>query len=164
MFLSFIIPIYNCEKYICECLDSCLEQNINASDYEIICINDGSTDNSSKILEYYAQKHTNIFLINKSNGGVSIARNKGIEASKGDYIWFLDADDFIQENILADLKSIANRDSSDRIKVQSFTFFSQLDEVQKAGSTGHRDGALLTAAFRVPWEAEQKRVCRAGSF
>ena len=98
--LSIIVPVYNTEKYIENCLDSLLEQDIDKSMYEIICINDGSTDGSLPILEEYAERYDNIVLINKSNEGVSIARNLGLEKSKGRYIWFIDSDDWIARECL----------------------------------------------------------------
>ena len=75
MFLSFVVPVYNAERYLSECLDSLLAQDI--SDYEIICVNDGSRDASPEILEQYAAKYGNIRVISKENGGVVSARNAG---------------------------------------------------------------------------------------
>ncbi len=98
--LSIIVPVYNAEKYISTCLDSLLEQDIDKSNYEIICINDGSTDSSLSILQSYSQKHPNIRLIDKPNGGVASARNLGLEVSQGQYVWFIDADDWIARNCL----------------------------------------------------------------
>ena len=88
---SVIIPVYNVEKYLTAALESVINQTF--SDIEIICINDGSTDNSFAILENYAQKDSRIKLINQHNQGVSAARNTGIEAACGEYIMFLDPDD-----------------------------------------------------------------------
>lgn len=94
--ISIIIPVYNVEKYLSKCLDSVINQTYK--DIEIICINDGSTDNSFGILEDYAQKDIRIKIINKKNEGVSIARNIGINQSNGEYIIFLDSDDWIESN------------------------------------------------------------------
>lgn len=99
MKLSFVIPIFNIEKYLPKCLDSILSQEF--SDYEIICVNDGSTDNSVKILEQYAQDK--IVIINKTNEGQGVARNVGLEKATGDYIWFVDGDDWIEENCLSNI-------------------------------------------------------------
>ena len=88
---SVIIPVYNVEKYLATALESVINQTF--SDIEIICINDGSTDNSLTILENYAQKDSRIKLINQHNQGVSAARNAGLEAACGEYIMFLDPDD-----------------------------------------------------------------------
>lgn len=106
MFLSIIIPVYNCEKYLEDCLLSCLEQDIPKSNYEIICINDGSSDNSEDILSDYSFKYPNIKYFSQMNKGVSSARNYGIEMAQGDFIMFLDADDFLADNCLDELKGL----------------------------------------------------------
>lgn len=90
--ITFIIPIYNTEKYLQRCVDSILEQTYN--NIEIILVNDGSTDNSKQICEHYQQLDSRIKLINKPNGGLSDARNKGLDHSTGEYIIFIDSDDF----------------------------------------------------------------------
>lgn len=100
MKLSFIVPIYNLEEYIEECIMSLLNQDLPHSEYEILCINDGSTDSSLDILERLAKEHTNIIIINQKNQGVSAARNNGIKNAKGEYIWFVDGDDLIARNCL----------------------------------------------------------------
>lgn len=92
MKVSIIIPVYNVDEYLPECLDSVINQTLK--DIEIICINDGSTDNSPAILNSYAQKDNRIVTINKENEGVSKARNYGLNAAQGEYIMFLDADDY----------------------------------------------------------------------
>ena len=102
MKLSIIIPVYNVEKYIKECLESCLTQeNVTANDYEIIIINDGSTDNSIKIAEKIVEGYVNVTIISQANAGQSVARNKGIALAKGDYIWFVDADDWIAKDAVS---------------------------------------------------------------
>lgn len=93
MVLSFIIPVFNCEKYISNCIYSIL--NSSLSDYEIILINDGSQDKSLNICNEFAAKNKAIFVINQENKGASSARNAGLNAARGDYIWFVDADDSI---------------------------------------------------------------------
>jgi len=99
--LSIIIPVYNVELYLKNCLDSILNQNIN--NYEIILINDGSTDNSSIICDEYVNKYSNIKVIHKSNGGSSDARNNGLKIAKGKYILFIDSDDFIEPESLKNI-------------------------------------------------------------
>ena len=94
--VSVIIPVYNVEKYLRECLDSVINQTL--SDIEIICINDGSTDNSLEILREYAQKDERIILISRENKGVSVSRNEGIKKATGEYIAFIDADDYLENN------------------------------------------------------------------
>ena len=102
MQFSIIIPVYNVEQYLCDCLDSVLAQNF--TDYEAICVNDGSADNSLSVLEEYAQKSDKIKIISQKNKGLSGARNTGIMEAKGDYIFFLDSDDRIESNTLDILK------------------------------------------------------------
>jgi len=91
--VSIIIPVYNAEKYLDKCLNSVFKQTFE--DYEVICVNDGSTDKSLDILTSYKRSHPNLILINQMNQGVSIARNHAMSYSKGEYIFFLDADDAI---------------------------------------------------------------------
>jgi glycosyltransferase involved in cell wall biosynthesis len=98
--LSIIIPIYNVEDYLERCLRSIEEQDIQRNDYEIICINDGSSDNSRELVMRLQNEFENIILINQENQGVSIARNNGIDLAKGEYLLMVDADDYIQPNIL----------------------------------------------------------------
>lgn len=94
MLISVVIPVYNVEPYLAECIESVLAQTY--SYYEMICVNDGSTDNSLSILNSYAAKYDRIQVINQENRGLSAARNVGMSAAKGDYIFFLDSDDKIK--------------------------------------------------------------------
>lgn len=100
MKISIIIPVYNGAGYIENCLDSVYNQGLNHDTFEILAINDGSTDDSERIITSYSKKVDNIHLINKENGGVSTARNVGIEAACGDFVLFLDADDELVEGSL----------------------------------------------------------------
>lgn len=92
--VSIIIPVYNAERTLCKCLDSILEQDFN--NYEIILVNDGSKDSSLDICNEYGSKHHNISVINQNNTGVSSARNAGLDVAKGDWITFIDSDDYIE--------------------------------------------------------------------
>jgi len=94
LLLSIIIPVYNLDKYIERCLYSIL--NAELPNYEIICINDGSTDNSYNIIDSIANQHVNITVISRGNKGVSATRNEGILLAKGRYVWFIDGDDYIE--------------------------------------------------------------------
>ena len=94
--VSVIIPVYNVEEYLRECLDSIINQTLK--DLEIICINDGSTDNSLEILKEYASKDNRIKIIDKKNEGVAQARNKGIKSAKGGFVCFVDPDDIYPSN------------------------------------------------------------------
>lgn len=95
--LSIIVPIYNAEKYLKECLDSLVYQDYK--NFEIILIDDGSTDNSLNICNQYKERYSNINVIAQSNNGVSLARQKGIEVANGEWIIFVDADDRVEKNM-----------------------------------------------------------------
>lgn len=98
MKFSIIIPVYNVEAYLHQCLDSVLCQDF--SDWEVVCVNDGSTDGSAAILEDYVAKDARFRLVTQPNGGLSAARNAGLDAAQGEYILFLDSDDWLVENAL----------------------------------------------------------------
>ena len=100
MRLSIIIPAYNVEKYINYCLTSLYHQDINEKDYEVLIINDGSTDNTLVIANEFAKKHNNILVFSQSNSGVGAARNKGLTMAKGQYVYFIDPDDYLAKNVL----------------------------------------------------------------
>lgn len=99
--ISVIIPIYNVDRYLKECLDSVINQTFE--DIEIICINDGSTDNSCAVLEEYAKKNSKIVVVNQENKGQSVARNVGLQVARGKYISFVDSDDFINTDMYESL-------------------------------------------------------------
>ena len=103
--LSIIIPVYNTEKYLSECIQSCLNQNISSENYELILVDDGSTDNSIQIIKSFQKNYSNIVVLQKINGGVSSARNMGINNAKGEYMLFVDSDDMIAENSLKKIVS-----------------------------------------------------------
>ena len=100
--ISIIIPIYNVEKYLVRCIESILNQSYKS--FELILINDGSTDKSGEICDLYKSKDKRIKVIHKVNNGASEARNTGIENSNGGYICFVDGDDWIENNMLREMK------------------------------------------------------------
>lgn len=106
--VSIIVPIYNVEKYLARCLDSLVNQTFN--DIEIIAINDGSTDNSLNILNDYAKRDKRIKVINKKNEGLSNARNTGILQCNGEYVMFVDSDDWIDKNMVAEMYNQIDED------------------------------------------------------
>lgn len=111
--LSIIVPVYNVAELIKKCVDSLLCQDIPSEEYEILLINDGSTDNSLQIIENLARKHSNIKVYSKPNGGQSSARNWGLRHALGKYIWFVDSDDFIETNVLGKVLGKVEKDSLD---------------------------------------------------
>ena len=119
--VSVVIPVYNTYKYLPECLESVINQTL--ADIEIICINDGSTDFSSKILEEYASKDKRIKIISQNNQGLSCARNRGLEIARGEYIYFLDSDDKITLTALEELYDIAEKNKLDIIYFDAQVFF-----------------------------------------
>lgn len=118
--ISIILPVYNTERYLPETIDSILNQSY--TDFELIAINDGSTDQSLSILKEYAEKDARVRLIDKPNSGVSDTRNRGISVSKGDYLCFIDADDIIAPYYLESLMRIANEHFADYVVCQYKTF------------------------------------------
>lgn len=121
--LSIIIPVYNVEPYIRTCIESVFRQNLDEDAYEIIIINDGSTDRSMEILSDIISSHNNIIVINQENQGVSVARNIGIEKAQGLYILMLDSDDLLADNNLGKLLNIALESNTD-ILVADFSIMS----------------------------------------
>lgn len=112
---SLIIPVFNVEKYIEKCVLSCIHQSLSKTEYEIILVNDGSMDDSLFLAESLAKQYSNIEIISQDNQGVSKARNVGLNRAIGKYVWFIDPDDYIAENILCELYSILEEYELDAI-------------------------------------------------
>lgn len=104
--ISIIVPIYNAENFLHYCIDSILKQTYN--NFELLLVDDGSPDNSGKICDEYAKKDHRVTVIHKENGGVSSARNAGIEVAEGEYICFVDSDDYLEEDYLSGLIGVKN--------------------------------------------------------
>ena len=109
--ISIIIPVYNVEGYLRECLDSILAQTFN--DFEVICVDDGSTDKSLDILNEYAQKDSRFVIVHQENKGAGSARNAGIKLAKGKYVQFLDSDDYFEPTMLEELYNHAEKYNAD---------------------------------------------------
>lgn len=112
--LSIIVPIYGVEQYLRKCVDSLLTQDID--NYEIILVDDGSPDSCPRICDEYAAAHENIRVVHRKNGGLSAARNSGIEAAHGEYVMFVDSDDYIEPNVLKGLMAQVERDNLDVLR------------------------------------------------
>lgn len=108
--ISIIVPVYNVEKYLKKCIESVLNQTYK--NFELVLVDDGSTDNSGVICDGYGDKE-NIVVVHKANGGLADARNKGIEVSRGEYITFLDSDDYIKSDYLETLYNILYKTGAD---------------------------------------------------
>ena len=115
---SIIVPVYNTGKYLKKCLSSLVNQDFN--DYEIIIVNDGSTDNSSDICRAFATKYTNINYIDIINEGVVIARQVGVEAAKGEYVLFVDSDDWVSEIMLKEIDQVMTKFNPELLCFESF--------------------------------------------
>ena len=113
--ISVIIPAYNAEKYLTKTLDSVVSQTLPLSEYEIIVVNDGSSDHTAAILETYKKIYSNITVVNKENGGPSSARNAGLNIAKGEYIYFFDADDILINTALENLFLRAQEKDADLV-------------------------------------------------
>ena len=109
--ISVVVPIYNVENYIKKCVDSILSQTYK--NLEIILVDDGSPDNCPQICDEYAQKDNRIKVIHKENGGLSDARNAGIDISKGKFITFIDSDDYIEKDYVEVLYNSIKENASD---------------------------------------------------
>ncbi len=143
MDISIIVPVYNASKYLRECLDSLVNQDFKG-DYEIILVNDGSTDDSLSICQEYASKHSNITVLTGENGGVSVARNKGIDASRGDWFFFADADDLMTPDALTTLYQRQQETNAD-IVLGNFIYLT--------------DGVSSKPVFNLPNETLSKPIC-----
>lgn len=125
--ISIIVPVYNVQQYLHQCVDSLLEQDIK--NYEIILIDDGSTDLSSEIVDEYANKDKKIKSIHKMNGGLGSARNAGIKVSKGKYILFVDSDDYLEKNCLSKMLGVAEQNDLDILLFGAHSFADDNNEI-----------------------------------
>jgi len=153
MFLSIITPVYNTAEYLSVCIESCLAQGMNQDDYEIIFIDDGSVDGSAEILDEYISKYTNLLVVHKVNGGVSAARNIALDLAQGEYIWFIDSDDFIEKNVLPELRTLAEKQKPERIHMQMYHmksdyFTADEEELYKAGKLVPGKSLICSAMYR----------------
>lgn len=111
--LSIIVAIYNVEPYLERCLESIVHQDLPKDEYEVLLVNDGSTDRSLEIAKRFETEHTNIFVYSKDNGGLSSVRNFGIAHARGRYIMHVDADDFLEENVIGKVVKVAEDNELD---------------------------------------------------
>lgn len=128
--LSIIVPIYNASRYLPTCLDSLVNQDFPLDKYEIILYDDGSSDSSLQIMKRYASEYSNIHIFTHPNVGVSQTRNCAIDIAKGEYIWFVDADDAIVTNILPVLYAVLSKESFDVLVLGYKTFDEDLDSME----------------------------------
>lgn len=109
MKLSIIVPIYNVEQYILDCIQSVYRQALSENDFELILVNDGTQDNSFGVIKDIIHQHTNITIVEQNNQGLSAARNTGLSYAKGDYVLFLDSDDLLIDNTIPSLLALSEK-------------------------------------------------------
>ncbi|WP_227166600.1 glycosyltransferase, partial [Enterococcus faecium] len=126
--ISIIVPVYKVEKYLRKCVDSILAQTF--TDFEVILVDDGSPDNSGKICDEYAEKDNRVRVIHKENGGLSSARNAGIDVARGKYLGFVDSDDYIDEDMYEILYENLKIHDADISSVELIPFYG--DRYKKA--------------------------------
>lgn len=158
--ISIIIPVYNGEKYIKKCLDSIKSQTFQ--DYEVLIINDGSKDNTKKIIETYLEDDR-FKLYNRTNHGIGSSRNFGIEKSKGNYICFIDSDDYVDLNYLEKLYTKINSDKLDMVVCNYIELNEELNIEKKvkinefANTTINKNPELLLEINKSPWNKIYKK-------
>jgi glycosyltransferase involved in cell wall biosynthesis len=139
--VSIIIPAYNVENYISRCLDSVILQSYQ--NIEILVINDGSTDNTLSIIESYRVRDRRISLINQKNKGLSAARNVGLDVSQGDYIYFVDGDDFISEKTIELLVYFSGKNNLDITEGKTIHYYGKNHPVTCPQSRNRGDNIIL---------------------
>lgn len=155
MKLSYIVPVYKVEKYLDECVESILSQTMD--DYEIILVDDGSPDSCPAICDRYAEKHPDIIsVVHKVNGGLASARNAGFKVAKGDYIFFLDSDDYLDGDRVKEIYEKAVEYDADVLQTSYFTF------EENTGKTGSIKTSFETEKLHSHQDME-KELCFASS-
>ena len=117
--LSVIVPIYKVEQYLRKCIDSLLHQDLSQEEYEIVLVDDGSPDNCGDICEEYAGRFAQVKVIHRENGGLSAARNSGIEVARGRFVQFVDSDDYLEPNVL---KTLTEKMEADQLDILRFNY------------------------------------------
>jgi glycosyltransferase involved in cell wall biosynthesis len=149
--LSIIIPVYNVEKYVAKCINSCLNQNLSKEEYEIIIINDGATDKSLEIVNNINKNQDNVSVFSQKNGGLSLARNKGLELAQGEYVWFIDSDDWIEVNCLNGILVKLNEIDVLAIGyIEAYDDTTKNNEVRPAIISGNTGIDLIKKSYIVP--------------
>ena len=145
--VSVIIPVYNVEEYLRECVDSVLKQTYNT--YEIILVDDGSTDSSGDICDAYAKQDMRIQAVHQKNQGLSGARNTGLSASKGKYVYFLDSDDWILPETLEELMDKAKKEAAEVVFFDANSFADNPDEFQVEQRYQRKDEYVTDEGYKV---------------
>ena len=130
---SIIVPVYNVERYLGDCIESVLQQSF--SDWELILVDDGSKDRSAELCDEYAQRDDRIKVIHKQNEGVSVARKTGCDNARGEYLMFVDSDDWIEKDCLQGVHDVVTRYHADIVRFQAYDAYS--DEKKKRANDYH---------------------------
>lgn len=158
--VSVVVPVYNVQDYLEQCLDSLVNQTL--SEIEIVCVNDGSTDSSPAILEKYSSKDSRIRIVTQKNKGLSGARNTGMKYIKGEYVCFIDSDDWLEANALEELYEMSRKLDLDMIFYQMRNYIEDRNEFEDTqyGSVGVLDSSyegkiftyedVLNVLFKLP--------------
>ena len=142
--ISVVVPVYNAEKYITKCLDSILNQS---GRFEVIAVNDGSTDGSLQILKQFAAKHSNLKVIDQKNQGVSVARNAGIHAAKYKYIIFVDSDDWLEKDAFIAVRQALKQDRPD---ILIYNYYDVYDKQWVKDTRGEQAAQLVPEESKYP--------------
>ena len=142
--VSILVPIYNSQNYLRQCLESLLNQTLY--DIEIICINDGSTDNSKNILSEFEQKDSRIKVITKSNSGYGDSMNIALNCAIGEYVGIVEADDFVDKNMYEDLYNLAIKNKAQIVKSDYYYYLTENNQARKAGKiSSYRTNKVINA-------------------
>ena len=134
--VSIIVPVYNVEDYLCDCLSSLERQTLQG--IEIIIINDGSTDNSRQKAQEFVERNDNFIIIDRENGGLSAARNMGLDVARGEFVYFLDSDDYLADNAMETLYIFAKENGLDVIKFSAYTFTDKNKDYKWERNAGYK--------------------------
>ena len=155
-YFSLILPVYNVAQYLDECVQSILRQDFK--DYEVILVDDGSTDESSAMCDEYQAAHADIRVLHKANGGLSSARNAGLELARGKYIWWIDSDDYIEDGALSCLHEACEKNRPDIVKMN----YSCVSDMKVRRISNLAPGLYNQAEVRSA--VLEKAMCTAGRF
>ena len=170
--LSLVIPVFNVEDYLVDCLESIIKQN--SDDIEIILVDDGSDDSSGMICDTYSSKYKNVFTYHKVNGGLSDSRNFGTKKAKGDYISFVDSDDYIEQNSISYILNLLKQENPDVLVLNHGQFVDIIPYADNSNcsTTGYKSGLCFlnhelknkTYMACVPFSIYRKELVDSHSF
>lgn len=152
--VSVVIPVYNTSRYLKECLDSILSQTL--SDIEVICIDDGSTDDSGSMLDAYAQADSRVRVIHQHNQGIAASRNTGMQHVRGSYVYFMDSDDILATNAFEELLTFAEERNTDIVFFGAESFFDE--QFLSTRKTNYKGTLVYSRKAHYPWVASGQEM------